>query len=71
VCADGRQFHALRDARKATVRVEQEVYQLTAKKSSIGDRYTNEHATLIIDQGFAAFVRDGDEELTTCQLQSE
>lgn len=69
-CDNGREFMAIRDDRTATVQVGEQTFQLTAKKSSIGDRYTSDRATLIVDQGFAAFVSEGDEELTTCRIQA-
>jgi hypothetical protein len=70
VCDGGREFLVLRDGRTATVRLGEKSIRLTAKKSNIGDRYTSDRATLIVDQGFAAFVSDEEQDLMGCRVKT-
>jgi len=68
VCAGGESFALHRDARAATVEFGGSVYHLPKKPGSLGERYADRRATLIIDDRFAAFVTDEQTSLRDCRL---
>ena len=66
-CAGGRTFDVIRSGQIAIVRLGERIYNLQAKPGSIGERYTDRHATLIIDGDFAAFVATDEMQPSDCR----
>lgn len=65
-CDGGRSLNVVQTGKRATVQVGERRYELQAKASSLGDRYVSEHASLVIDGSFAAFVADDLLDLEGC-----
>jgi hypothetical protein len=66
-CAGGRTFDVIRSGQIAIVRLGERIYNLQAKPGSVGERYTDRQATLIIDGDFAAFVANDETQLSECR----
>jgi hypothetical protein len=71
VCAGGESFGLNLTSRAATVQFGASTYNLQKKPSSLGERYTDRRATLIIDNNFAAFVTDDNMSLRDCRLVTD
>jgi hypothetical protein len=67
LCAGGRTFDIIRSGEVAIVRLGERTYNLHAKRGSLGERYTDRRATLIIDGDFAAFVANDETQLSDCR----
>jgi hypothetical protein len=68
-CADGKSFDVIRTGEVAIVQLGDRTYNLQAGSGSLGKRYSNRLATLIIDGEFAALVTDNETELRSCRAQ--
>lgn len=66
-CSGGRTFDVIRSGQVAIVRLGERTYNLQAKPGSLGERYTDGRATLIIDGDFAAFVANDEMQLSRCR----
>lgn len=68
VCASGQLLDIIHTKQLAIVKLGERIFNLEAKKGSIGERYTDGDATLIIDDGSAVFVSGNDGEALNCTL---
>ena len=68
VCAQGRSFGLRIEGRQARVQLANGELVLSRKLSSLGKHYRNGEATLILDDGFVAFVQKGDWDWQDCRI---
>ena len=66
-CAGDRSFTVERDDESAIIGYSDRRYELARRSSSIGERYANSEATLIIDGDMAAFVTASVVDLDFCR----
>jgi hypothetical protein len=67
-CAQGRSFGLRIEGRQARVQLADSELVLVRKSSSLGQHFRNGVATLIIDDGFVAFVQNGDWDWQDCHI---
>lgn len=68
ICADGQPLDIIRTKDLAIVKLGERIFNLDVKPSSIGQRYTNSKATLIVDGSSAVFVTRDGEEAINCEV---
>jgi hypothetical protein len=71
ICADERSLDIIRSKQLAIVKLGERIFNLDAKKSTIGERYTDGNATLIIDGITAVFVSGDGRDALNCELLKE
>lgn len=71
LCADNQPLDIIRADRLAIVKLGERIFNLQARRSSIGERYTDGDATLIIDDHDAVFVSGDGREALNCELSTE
>jgi hypothetical protein len=69
VCADEQPLDIIHTKELAIVKLGERIINLHARKASVGQRYTDGDATLIIDEDTAVFVAGDGREAMTCDLQ--
>jgi hypothetical protein len=71
ICADEQSLDIIRTKELAIVKLGERIFNLQARKASIGERYTDGDATLIIDESTAVFVSGDGGEALNCELSKE
>jgi hypothetical protein len=71
ICADGQPLDIIHTKELAIVKVGERIFNLHARKASIGQRYTDGDATLIMDDGTAVFVSGDGRDAMSCELSVE
>jgi hypothetical protein len=71
ICADGQPLDIIHTKELAIVKFGERIFNLHARKASIGERYTDGDATLIMDDGTAVFVTSDGQRALTCKLSTE
>ena len=66
-CSGGKAFTVKRDEARATVRYDEQSYELSRRKSSLGTRYSADGASLIVDGDMAVFVTERVLNLKLCR----
>jgi hypothetical protein len=70
ICADEQPLDIIRTKQLAIVKLGERIFNLNAGKASVGERYTDGDATLIIDDGTAVFVSGDGRQALSCELSS-
>ena len=68
LCDNGHALDIIRSTDLAVVRVGERIFNLHSKPGSLGQRYTDGEATLIIDGGSAVFASAEGLDLRSCEL---
>jgi hypothetical protein len=68
ICADGQPLDIIRSRDLAIVKLGERIFNLHASKRSIGERYTDGDAVLILDEGTAVFVSGDGRDTMSCKL---
>jgi hypothetical protein len=71
ICPDGQPLDVIHSKELAIVKIGERIFNLQGKKGSIGERYTDGDATLIMDDGTAVFVSGDGKDALTCELSKE
>nr|WP_314444136.1 hypothetical protein [uncultured Sphingomonas sp.] len=68
LCADDQPLDVIRSRDLAIVKLGERIFNLHASKGSIGERYTDGDAVLILDEGTAVFVSGDGRDAMNCEL---
>jgi hypothetical protein len=68
LCETGQRLDVLYGTAMAEVRISERIFRLDLKPGSLGERYTDEEATLIVDGDTAVFVSADGMDLRKCEL---
>jgi hypothetical protein len=71
LCADDQRLDIIQTEDLAIVRIGERIFNLQSRPGSVGARYADGSATLIIDQGIAVFVYDDGEQRLSCRLDQD
>jgi hypothetical protein len=71
ICADGQPLDIIHTKQLAIVKLGERIFNLHARKASIGERYSDDDATLIMDGATAVFVSGDGRDAMTCELSVE
>ena len=71
VCADGKALDVIRTKDLAIVKIGERIFNLNAKRSSLGERYTDGESTLILDENTAVFVTSDGRDALNCDVSAE
>jgi hypothetical protein len=71
ICADEQPLDIIRTQELAIVKLGERIFNLNARKASVGERYTDGDATLIIDGLTAVFVSSDGREALNCERSRE
>jgi hypothetical protein len=71
ICADGQPLDVIQTKEVAIVKLGERIFNLHARKASVGERYTDGDATLIMDDGRAVFASGDGREALSCNLSDE
>lgn len=71
ICADGQPLDIIHTSELAIVKLGERIFNLHARKASIGARYTDGDAVLILDSDTAVFVSGDGRDAISCELGVE
>ena len=71
ICADGQPLDIIHTKELAIVKLGERIFNLHVRKASIGQRYTDGDATLIMDDGAAVFASGEGPDAISCELRVE